>query len=55
MPIPDEQRIGKLRPQVPQHFADAGLRGRQKLRRSRDAALVQQRVQDPQLSQVQLR
>ena len=46
MPVPDEQGICKLRPQMPQHLADAGLRGRQKLRRPCDAALVQQRVQD---------
>jgi hypothetical protein len=38
---------------MPQHFADAGLRGRQQLRRPRDAALVQQRAQDPQLAQIQ--
>ena len=55
MSVSDEQRIAKLRAQVPQHLADGGLRRRQQLRRTGDAALVQQGVQDAQLSEVQLR
>jgi hypothetical protein len=53
VPVSDEQGIGKLRAEMPQHLADTGLRGGQELRRPRDAAFVQQRVQDPQLAQVQ--
>jgi hypothetical protein len=53
--VPDEQGIRKLRPEMPEHYADAGLGSRQKLRGSRDAALAQQRIQYPQFSQVQFR
>ena len=55
MSVPDEQRIAKLRTQMPQHLADAGLRRCQQLCGPGDAAFVQQRVQDPQFSQVQFR
>jgi hypothetical protein len=55
MSVPDEQWVAKLRTQMPQHLADAGLRGCQQLCGPGDAAFAQQRVQDPQLPQVQLR
>jgi len=55
MSVADEQRVRKLRPEIAEHLADAGLGGRQKLRGPRDAALMQQGVQNPQLSQVQFR
>jgi hypothetical protein len=55
MTVPDEQRIGKLRAEMPQYLADAGLRGGQKLCGPRDAALVQQGIEDSQLAQVQFR
>ena len=53
VPVADEQRIGELRAQMPEYLADAGLRGRQQLRRSRDAALVQECIQHPQFPQAQ--
>jgi hypothetical protein len=41
MSVANEQWIGKLRAQMPEHLADAGLRGCQQLRSSGDAALIQ--------------
>ena len=52
--IADKQWIGKLRAQAPKHFADRRLGHFHHLSRAGDAALLQQRMENPQFAQAQL-
>ena len=53
--VAHEQRIRKLRAQVPEHLADGRLRRLHRLRRPGDASQLKQGIENAQLAQAQLR